>query len=337
MAMAFPRLTTATTVAVLLLPAIAEAHSLVRPQGALLAYLSADATSLNTLEVSADGQRIAFDDRTVDGGMDFGSCDPGDVDRSGFVVVARCARAGVQTIRVDLGEREDSATVTAPVRTTLLGGPGADRLSGGPSDDQLDGGTGDDRLAGGRGNDVLVGALGGDQLDGGAGDDDLRARDGLADRVTCGEGTDTVDADQLDVVAADCERVTRTDVPPPLDAGADDRTAPQLELDADPLQRIGTTRTLRLRAASSERGAVATSGRIDIGDLSLPILTVRRAVAVAGGGVELRVVLARTVQRRALVALRKGRRVRVHLSVVATDVAGNSRLRRLPAITLKRA
>jgi len=331
------RTATATLVALLLLPAAAQAHSLVRPQGALLAYLSADATSLNTLRVGADASRITFDDRTVDGGMDFGSCEPGDVDATGFVVTARCGRSGVQTIRVDLGEREDSAVVTAPIRTTLLGGPGADRLTGGPADDQLDGGTGDDRLTGGAGADVLVGGLGTDTLDGAAGDDDLRTRDGLADRLTCGAGTDEVDADTVDDVAADCENVTRTATPPPADAGADDRTAPRMDLDAESVQRIdGARRTLRVLATSSERGAVATSGRIDIGDVSLPILTVRRAVKVAGGGVELPVVLTRTLQRRALAALKKGRRVRVHLSVVATDAAGNSALRKVPAITVRR-
>ena len=80
-----------------------------------------------------------------------------------------------------------------------------------------------------------------------------------------------------------------------------------MDLDTEAVQRIGKRRTLRLLATSSERGSVATSGRIDIGDVSLPILTVRRDVKVAGGGVELPVVLTRALHRRALAALKKGR------------------------------
>jgi len=63
--------------ALLLAPALASAHSLVRPAGAVVSYLSADATSLNTLSVRANGSRIEFRDPTVDGGMDPGDCTPG--------------------------------------------------------------------------------------------------------------------------------------------------------------------------------------------------------------------------------------------------------------------
>ena len=41
-----------------------------------------------------------------------------------------------------------------------------------------------------------------------AGNDTIDARDGEVDNVTCGFGTDTVQADPIDVVANDCENVT---------------------------------------------------------------------------------------------------------------------------------
>ena len=114
-----------------LLPGSAAAHSLVRPGGAVVSYLSADATSLNTLRVGVSGNRIEFRDESVDGGMDPGSCTPGDIDGNGYIIQTFCPLGGVQRVRIDLGEREDTATVALPVAATVLGGPGADRVTSG--------------------------------------------------------------------------------------------------------------------------------------------------------------------------------------------------------------
>ena len=81
-------------------------------------------------------------------------------------------------------------------------------------------------LIGGSGPDVLDGGAGRDVYDGARGNDTLRARDGLAERVECGEGysyeTDadsaTVDADDA---VLDCESVDR-----PRTAGADSTPPP---------------------------------------------------------------------------------------------------------------
>ncbi|WCB93812.1 hypothetical protein DSM104299_02531 [Baekduia alba] len=104
------------------------------------------------------------------------------------------------------------APYSAGVRVTV-GAGGADDGSVGEADDvggdleRVDGGTGDDTLlgsnageilAGGAGNDTLDGGGGADLLTGGAGDDVLGARDGVADVVSCGDGTDTATVDQLD-------------------------------------------------------------------------------------------------------------------------------------------
>ena len=60
---------------------------------------------------------------------------------------------------------------------------------------------------GGSGNDSLDGAGGNDRLDGGDGNDTMATRDGKADFVIGGAGTDTALVEALDAVAADVESV----------------------------------------------------------------------------------------------------------------------------------
>ena len=137
----------AASLVALALPASADAHSLVRPAGALVSYLSEDATSLNNLTVRVAGGQIEFRDPTVDGGMDPGSCDPGDItpDANAWIIQTFCPRAGVSRVRVDLGEREDVANVAPGVPATVLGGPGADRVTTGAAADELSGAKGTTR------------------------------------------------------------------------------------------------------------------------------------------------------------------------------------------------
>ena len=96
----------------------------------------------------------------------------------------------------------------------LRSGDGADRLDGGAGNDSVDGGFGDDELIGGPGRDTISGDLAGGDC--GPlwcrypyGNDTIQARDGEVDSITCGAGTDTVNADAQDVVAPDCENVVR--------------------------------------------------------------------------------------------------------------------------------
>lgn len=75
-----------------------------------------------------------------------------------------------------------------------------------------------DRLTGTRLNDVIVAGPGNDRIDGragpdlivaGAGNDRIAAGDGTRDRIVCGPGRDVVSADRRDLVASDCESVSR--------------------------------------------------------------------------------------------------------------------------------
>lgn len=320
-------------------PAGAAAHSLVRVGGGQVNYIAKDATSLNKLRVRLSAGDIELLDRSVDGGMDPGPCRPGDVtdDVNAWIVQVFCGRSGVSRVHADLGEREDTATVSAPVRATLLGGSGADRLTGGPAGDTVDGGDGNDRLAGGGGKDEIEGGLGTDTLAGGAGDDVLGSADGLADRVDCGEGADRLQADTLDTVEEGCESVSRRAVPPPPEGQTgDDTTAPVVRAGGSTLQRIGRTGRVRIAATSSEPGFVAASGSLEVTGLALPLQSNRRRVSVAGAGVELTVRLRGRALRECRRGLRRGRRVVVRMRVVGTDSAGNSAAVTAPRIRLRR-
>jgi len=327
-------LATALSVCGGLLPCSAAAHSLVRPAGAVVSYLSADATSLNTLRVGVNGNRIEFRDESVDGGMDPGSCTPGDIDGSGYIIQTFCPLGGVQRVRIDLGEREDTATVALPVAATVLGGPGVDRITSGGSADELGGGEGNDALDGGEGDDVLSGDQGLDAIVGGPGSDRIAARDGEVDSVNCGNGADTVDADTVDQVATDCENVARAFTAAPV-TGADDGKPPLLEAGAPVLQRLGRAPTVRVYATSSEIGAVSASGGLTIGGLTLPVKTIdRERIRVGGGGAVLTYRVRGRHWRETRRALRRGRKVTLRLGVVATDRAGHTTQRNAPAIRL---
>ncbi|HEX6026786.1 MAG TPA: hypothetical protein VFZ00_32615 [Solirubrobacter sp.] len=315
----------------------ADAHSLVRLAGGDALYLSQDATSLNTLTVRSVGNEIEFRDPTVDGGLDIGPCRPGDIGADGNAIQAFCPAAGITRVRIDLADREDTATITPTIPTEVLGGSGADTLTTGDVADTVNGGDGNDRLATGAGDDVVTGGLGIDDIDAGPGNDDVRAADGLADAVRCGDGIDRVEADGLDTVALDCETVTRTmTAPPEAGATATDKTAPKVDASAVTLQRLGRRRpAVRVAATSSERGTVGASGFLDVAGLSLPLASTSKPIRVAGGGAELAIRLTRREVREARKALRRKRRVIARLTVVATDAAGNSAAKRAPRIRLR--
>lgn len=114
----------------------------------------------------------------------------------------------------DLGDVDENTQLFIPV--TVLGGPGRDRISmHSPNGNVLDGGSGDDVVV----SDVPLSDVPvpyvrypappgpGDTVAGGDGDDELVARNLRRDVVQCGPGEDTVTADAIDDVAADCERV----------------------------------------------------------------------------------------------------------------------------------
>jgi hypothetical protein len=318
-------------------PATAAAHSVVRIAGDTVRYTSEDATSLNTLTVGLAGERIDFTDRTVDGGIDPGSCDPGEIsnDANAWILQALCPRGPIARLHLDLGEREDRATVDVPLPVVLIGGPGTDVLRTGAPADQVRGDDGNDDVATGGGNDLVDGGLGFDIISASDGDDLLRDADGLPDRIECGSGADTVEADTTDVVAADCESVSRVAIAAPPDVATDDTRPPVVRAGGPTLQRLRRGR-VHLLATTSEAGTLAASGSVDVAGISLPVQADRKRVAVAGGGAKLVIRLTGKHMRLCRRALSRGRRASIRMFAVATDLAGNSRRANPMRIRLRR-
>ncbi|HMJ32787.1 MAG TPA: calcium-binding protein [Baekduia sp.] len=155
---------------------------------------------------------------TPDAGADDGRPGEGDDLRS---IERFTLHHGTRFVGTDAGEYVKEHQILAS--GDLAGNGGNDELIGADGTDKIDGGAGDDRLDGGFGDDTIVGGPGKDIISGDRaggdcgpiwckypyGNDTIDARDGEIDSVTCGAGADTVLADASDVVAPDCEAVTR--------------------------------------------------------------------------------------------------------------------------------
>lgn len=100
-----------------------------------------------------------------------------------------------------LGRDGQDDVLRGTARDELICGlTGDDTLYGEGGRDTLDGGYGSDTLIPGPGRDVVLASFG---------DDNVFARDGSRDVIDCGRGNDTVQADRFDVIARNCERVSR--------------------------------------------------------------------------------------------------------------------------------
>jgi hypothetical protein len=104
--------------------------------------------------------------------------------------------------------------VLPALASTIVGTNGPDTIRGTRGADRISARGGNDKVFGLAGDDVLSGGSGRDYVDGGGGSDRLSTRDGTRDTAVCGPGADTVVADRVDAVRADCETVLRP--PPPL-------------------------------------------------------------------------------------------------------------------------
>jgi Ca2+-binding RTX toxin-like protein len=166
-------------------------------------------------DVDADYTR-GFDDDvsvTMDGQPNDGEAGEGD-----NVTAVEKLRVQAQQATVSGTEGADDIFVEAYTGSTIRGLGGNDRLVAYDANDNIEGGDGDDYLEGGFGNDTLDGGPGVDQFNGdrtetdvfAVGNDQIRARDGNAEQVSCGLGSDTAQVDALDVVDSTCESVDRS-------------------------------------------------------------------------------------------------------------------------------
>src|SRR5207248_9119386 len=151
-------------------------------------------------------------DDTLDGGLGADLLSGGD----GNDLADYSSRTNAVTISLDGkpgdGEAGENDNVSSSIENVTTGS-GNDAITGSAFANTLSGGPGNDTIAGAGGDDTLDGGLGQDSLDGGDGNDRLASRDTALDAVVCGAGTDSVTADRLDTIAADCEQVDRGVVP----------------------------------------------------------------------------------------------------------------------------
>ena len=115
-------------------------------------------------------------------------------------------------------------------------------------------------------------------------------------------------------MAGDCERVVREVASAGSDAGATgpDTAKPRVRAGAVTLQQLGRRGLVRVFATSTEAGAIAGSGFVEMGGVRLPLRTDRRAVV--GRGRRRRRLTARlsaAAMREARRALRRRRKVMV--------------------------
>jgi Ca2+-binding RTX toxin-like protein len=95
--------------------------------------------------------------------------------------------------------------VASNVLAAAMQGGGTSGLRGTNGDERLTGLDGREGIWGLDGDDELYGGGGRDVLIGGKGDDFIEAKDGEADLVACGSGTDVASVDPTDRVEDDCE------------------------------------------------------------------------------------------------------------------------------------
>ena len=332
-------------------PAAARADSRVTIDGGQLVFLNEDVTVANKLVVDYQThngeQDIHFYDESDPKGISTyptPPCSPGKTNAQGNPIEIFCTKASIKGVSIDVGPREDSV-VYNPDQTpvSLDGNVGADSLTAGASDDQVTGGQGNDTIAagagddevtgddgddtiqGGDGNDKIDGGAGADRIDAGGGDDTIVSDDGIADTIDCGPGTDGVTADTVDTLS-NCENVQKHFVTPPAGADAgDDHRPPVLQAGARTLQRIGRHhRRIVIAATADEPGLVQVTSYLAAGGINDPMPPARAKLATPGGGVTIRLRLTARQLKLALSQLRHHRRPALHVSVAATDAAGNA-------------
>jgi len=118
------------------------------------------------------------------------------------------------SLRLETSNTAPPSTIPSACKgRTASGNAKPNRLVGTACADVLRGRGGADTLLGRGGADILYGGTGRDVVDAGAGDDTVFARDGARDTVRCGGGKDSVLADRVDKVSADCETIRRGSQP----------------------------------------------------------------------------------------------------------------------------
>ena len=207
---------------------------------------------------------------TVDGAADDGRAGEGD----------RVSGVEQMTSHVSgtfvFGDTDDVLDVYANLDlgpSTIRTNGGTDAIRGGSAAETIDAGAGDDRVDGGFGDDTITGGPGRDRISADRGDsqcglfescampqgnDTVLARDGEADSIDCGVGTDTAVVDKADTVAPSCERVETGAAPAGSPAGGGGGGGGKDATDG-PGAGVGGKATARLVLTGKRRGRVVVA------------------------------------------------------------------------------
>jgi RTX calcium-binding nonapeptide repeat (4 copies) len=235
---------------------------------------------------------------------------------------------------------DDEYTVfnTEEAPSSLSGGGGNDKLSAFDYDDTVDGGAGNDTLTGGYGNDTITGGPGRDTIYADVssttcsyiqcrlpqGNDTVDARDGEADQIDCGVGTDTVYMDAVDTAGTSCETVVKGGAGPgggPGGGAALTGKARRMSL----RKALAKGLTLDVDAPSPGRiTVVAKAGKRKVG--------AGRTTARAAGKVAVKVRFTKAGR----AALRRVRKAKLSLAVTLVPAQGGAALTGRVRATLKR-
>jgi hypothetical protein len=183
------RLVTLILFALALVPASAPAATVNRDtETGIITILGENTDTDDILVARGDGVDAVSD---PGGGLSAGG------DCTLVVVDTRVECPQATSLAVDLGPGNDRFRADAIASSISV--------AGGDGNDDIGTSGGNDVLAGGPGNDTLRGNSGLDDYFGETGGDTILARDGRAERISCGANTDVADNDFIDIIA-ECER-----------------------------------------------------------------------------------------------------------------------------------
>ena len=239
------------------------------------------ATGGDDLDGGADDDALTGgegDDR-LDGGLGADGIAGG----PGVDVAVYPGRTGPVEVTIDGAANDGEVTLTGDGRQRTVEGARSEgdnvdatieNATGGGAADTIGGGAEPNTIAGESGEDVLSGGGGADVLSGGSRSDTILARDGVADRVTCGSGYDYVIADERDRIAAGarCEFVddaTRSVPRARRDVVVDPRCTGGADAEISPPD---TTRAVPL----GQRALVPLGARVDSLDCAVRLTVATR-------------------------------------------------------------
>jgi len=337
------RLAAALVVALLAVPPAASAdNTLVLTRGEAR-FFSEDPAIANDFIIEVRGNEISYvENKDPQGTNTFPvECRPGRTEGS-IIREILCPKSAVKSNVVEPGPDSDSVKylvndipgavvgatgldtiTTAGAPDELAGEQGNDTLNAGAGNDVVDGGDGNDTLDGGDGDDKITGGPGIDTIRGGAGNDSISAADGLADKIDCGDGTDTVLADEQDELVG-CESVERANVAAPVNQPAgDDTTKPSLSASALDHQSV-RRRSVTFVVTCNEKSIVQAAGFVQAGPSTEKLKLKTANITVAGGGVKMKLGFNKRQTKAIRKALARRKKPRVRIVVSCVDDAGNT-------------